>query len=188
VITIADDDDSVRASTAALLRSAGYKVQTFASADDLLNSGALGKTECLILDVRMPGTDGLELQRRLRAEDYRIPIIFITGYDDDLLRRRAIEAGAVDMFHKPFDANTFLITVETAIRGSSSRHLSNNRLREVAATPIVQTGYLKVNSVLTPDEADHFRECEQCINALANVVREMILGREKKKRAGNESQ
>jgi len=188
LITIADDDESVRASTAALLRSAGYQVQTFASADDLLNSGALGKTECLILDVRMPGTDGLELQSRLRADGLRIPIIFITAYEDSSLRRRAMKSGAVEMFHKPFDANTFLITVETALRGSSSRHLSNNRLREVAATPIVQTGYLKVNSVLTPDEADHFRECEQCINALADAVREMIRGREKKKPAGNESQ
>ncbi len=116
MITIADDDESVRASTAALLRSAGYQVQTFASADDLLNSGALGETECLILDVRMPGTDGLELQHRLRTQGLLIPIIFITAYDDSSLRRRAMKSGAVEMFHKPFDATVFLAAVQTALR------------------------------------------------------------------------
>jgi CheY-like chemotaxis protein len=69
-----DDDESMRAAARTLLRSAGYQVRTFASAEDLLDSGAIHKTECLILDVRMPGMDCLELQRRLHAEGFRVPI------------------------------------------------------------------------------------------------------------------
>lgn len=117
LISVVDDDESVREATKTLLRSVGYQVQTFASAENLLNSGALGKTECLILDVRMPGIDGLELQRRLNAEGFRVPIIFITAHGDGLLRRRVIEEGAVDLLDKPFDASTLLETVETALRG-----------------------------------------------------------------------
>ena len=133
MISIVDDDESVRDSAKTLLRSAGYEVQAFASADELLNSGSLEETECLILDVQMPATDGLELHRRVRAEGYRIPAIFITAYGDDLLRRRAVEGGALEMLHKPFHAGVFLATVERALsEGRSSRHLARKRLRELA--------------------------------------------------------
>lgn len=117
LISIVDDDESVREATKTLLRSVGYQVQTFTSAENLLNSGALGETECLILDVRMPGIDGLELQRRLNAEGFRVPIIFITAHGDGPLRRQVIEAGAVDLLSKPFAAGTLLATVETALGG-----------------------------------------------------------------------
>jgi len=120
LISIVDDDQSVREATKTLLRSAGYQVQTFASAENLLNSGALGETECLILDVRMPGIDGPELQRRLNAEGFRVPIIFITAHDDGPVRRRVIEAGAVDLLNKPFAASTLLATVETALGGQEA--------------------------------------------------------------------
>jgi CheY-like chemotaxis protein len=121
VISIVDDDESVREATKTLLRSVGYQVQTFASAENLLNSGALGETQCLILDVRMPGIDGLELQRRLNAEGFRVPIIFITAHGDGALRRRVIEEGAVDLLDKPFSASSFLATVETAL-GHKDQH------------------------------------------------------------------
>lgn len=114
-ISVVDDDESVRDAAKALLRSAGYQVQTFASAESLLNSDALGETECLILDVRMPGIDGLELQRRLNAEGFRVPIIFISAHNDGPLRRHVIEAGAVDLLNKPFAASTLLATVEIAL-------------------------------------------------------------------------
>jgi FixJ family two-component response regulator len=115
LISLVDDDASVRAATRALLRSAGYQVETFASADEFLASGALGSTDCVILDVRMPGIDGLELQRRLRTVGFRVPIIFITAHDDGSLRQRVIKAGAVDLLHKPFGAKLLLETVQAAL-------------------------------------------------------------------------
>jgi len=187
LISIVDDDESVGTSTKALLRSAGYEVQTFASADDLLNSGVLSETECLILSVQMPDTDGLALQRQLQGQGYRIPTIFVTAYGDDLLRRRAMKSGAADMLHKPLDATVFLAIVEKALCESSAGHISIKRLHELAAASLAEKGYVELTSVLTPDEAAHFRECSDCIDALANIVREIIGARERKKSAANES-
>jgi CheY-like chemotaxis protein len=119
-ISVVDDDESVRDATNTLLRSVGYLVQTFASAESFLASGALRETQCLILDVRMPGIDGLELQRRLNAEDFRVPIIFISAHNDNPLRRQVIEAGAVDLLNKPFAASTLLATLEAALGGPST--------------------------------------------------------------------
>ena len=116
VISIVDDDESIRAATRTLLRSVGYRqVRTFASAELFLNSGALLDTGCLILDVRMPGIDGLELQRRLNAVASRIPIIFVTAHDDSTNRRRAIEAGAVAFLNKPFEANVLVAALREAL-------------------------------------------------------------------------
>lgn len=114
LISIVDDDESVREATQTLLRSVGYRVRTFVSAENLLDSDALAETECLILDVRMPGIDGLELQRRLNEGGSRVPIIFITAHDDGPLRQRAVEAGAVDLLQKPFDAGQLLATLQIA--------------------------------------------------------------------------
>lgn len=116
VISIVDDDESVRAATKTLLRAVGYYVETFASAELFLDSGVLRETKCLILDVRMPGIDGLELQRRLNAAESRVPIIFVTAHDDKTKRRKAIEAGAVEFFRKPFDANTLVGAIQMALR------------------------------------------------------------------------
>jgi FixJ family two-component response regulator len=121
VISIVDDDESIRAATKALLRSVGYEVRTFASAELFLKSGALRETECLVLDIRMPGIDGLELQRRLNEAESLVPIIFVTAHDDATKRRAAIEAGAVDFFRKPFDANAFVAAVEAALRAKGTR-------------------------------------------------------------------
>src|ERR1700733_2723198 len=104
-ISIVDDDESIRKATRALLRSVGYEVETFASAELFLQSDALRETDCLVLDVRMPGIDGLELQRRLNAAQSLVPIIFVTAHDDKSHRRIAMEAGAANFFHKPFEAN-----------------------------------------------------------------------------------
>jgi len=121
VISIVDDDASVRAATRTLLRSAGYRVQTFASADDFLKSGVLDLTECVILDVRMPGIDGLELQRRLHLAGSRVPIIFITAHDDGSLRQRVMKAGAVDLLHKPFGAQALLESLQRALEKRENR-------------------------------------------------------------------
>jgi FixJ family two-component response regulator len=116
VISIVDDDESIRGATKAFLRSVGYEVETFASADLFLKSAALRETECLILDIRMPGISGLELQRRLNEAESRVRIIFVTADDDATKRRAAIEAGARDFFRKPFDASEFVAAVEAAVR------------------------------------------------------------------------
>src|SRR5260370_21913281 len=100
-ISIVDDDESIRAATRALLRSVGYEVETFASAELFLESGALQETECLVLDVRMPGIDGLELQRRLNEASSRVPIIFVTAHDDRAHQEKSIEAGAGSILPHP---------------------------------------------------------------------------------------
>lgn len=115
MISVVDDDESVREATKALLRSVGYRVRLFASAEDFLASAALVETACLILDVRMPGIGGLELQSRLNEQGGRIPIIFITAHADRLMLRRALEAGAVDVLRKPYAASEMLADVRTAL-------------------------------------------------------------------------
>ncbi len=119
-ISIVDDDESIRRATRALLRSVGYRVETFASAELFLESDALRETDCLVLDVRMPGIDGLELQRRLNAAQSHIPIIFVTAHDDKSYRTTAMDAGAVNFFRKPFEANAFVAAVQAALRNSPS--------------------------------------------------------------------
>jgi FixJ family two-component response regulator len=121
VISIVDDDASVRGATRSLLRSFGYQADAFESAELFLNSGALQGTDCLIVDVRMPGIDGLELQRRLNIAESRVPIIFISAHDDGPARQKAIEGGAVDFFRKPFDAKALVAAIETSQRGMEQR-------------------------------------------------------------------
>src|ERR1700731_3460052 len=106
LVAVVDDDELVRGSLQRLLRASGLGAIPFGSAEDLLNSGQLREIGCLITDIRMPGMSGLELQGRLKAERYRIPIIFITAYGE--ARTQAMHDGAVEFFTKPFD-NTVLL-------------------------------------------------------------------------------
>jgi FixJ family two-component response regulator len=115
LISIVDDDDSLRNSLNNLIRSVGFGVQGFSSAEALLKSNQLHDTACLILDVRMPGMNGLELQRHLVATNYGIPIIFITSHADDNARTRALEAGAVDFLYKPFREEALLDAIYKAL-------------------------------------------------------------------------
>ncbi|HEY2380759.1 MAG TPA: response regulator [Terriglobia bacterium] len=179
VISVVDDDESVRASTGNLLRSVGYRVETFAAAHDLLNSRALEETGCLLLDFRMPGIDGLQLQRRLHDGGFRIPIIFITAFDDRFLRQRAMECGAVNVLHKPFDAALLLEAVRIALHRSRSAHIPHAKLMEAAESCLTETA--EVTRVLSARESEHLGECSECVDALANMVREMVRGRHEKK-------
>jgi FixJ family two-component response regulator len=120
MIAVIDDDESIRDSTRSLLRSVGHKVESFDSAGTFLDLGAVAETECVVLDVLMPGMDGLELQRRLNASHPGIPIIFVTAHDDATNRRTAIEAGAIDVLNKPFQADTLVATVQTALMRRST--------------------------------------------------------------------
>ncbi len=115
MIAVIDDDESILDSTRQLLRSAGHRVSTFDSAESFLDSGLIEKPTCVILDVKMPGIDGLELQRRMNDSDEGVPIVFLSAHDDARTRQRAVQGGAVDFLNKPFEASTLLATIETAL-------------------------------------------------------------------------
>jgi FixJ family two-component response regulator len=115
-ITVIDDDDSVRRTTTRLIESFGFRTSAFESAEKFLNSGQLHDTSCLIVDVRMPGMNGLQLQKQLAAADCRIPIIFITAYEDKESHRLAMQAGAVAFLAKPFTDEQLLKWIRSAVR------------------------------------------------------------------------
>lgn len=116
LISIVDDDESLRVALDSLIRSAGFRAQGFPSAEAFLSSAHAHDTACLILDVRMPGMSGLDLQRRIVAANWQIPIIFITSHADDGARARALEAGAVGFLYKPFRDDELLNAMEEALR------------------------------------------------------------------------
>src|SRR5262245_12908146 len=102
LISIVDDDESLRNSLANLIRSLGYRAQAFPSAEAFLAAEQVQDTACLVIDVRMPGMTGLELQRHLAAAAWRVPVIFVTAHADDRgVRARALQAGAVAFLYKP---------------------------------------------------------------------------------------
>jgi FixJ family two-component response regulator len=117
LISVVDDDDSVRESLQGLMRSVGFAVKAFVSAEEFLNWDQLRDTDCLILDVRMPGMNGIELQRHLMANHYEMPVIFITahGSEEEEVRSRALRNGAVDFLPKPFSEDALLNAVRTAL-------------------------------------------------------------------------
>jgi FixJ family two-component response regulator len=119
IISIVDDDESNREALRSLLRSVGFTAEAFASAEGFLNSDHLHHTGCLILDLGLPGMTGLELQQHLAAAKHRIPIIFITAYDDEAARARAFQAGAVGFLQKPFRDEALLHAVQVALRRGS---------------------------------------------------------------------
>jgi FixJ family two-component response regulator len=115
VVVAVDDDFRVRESIESLVESAGYTSQLFSTAEGFLSSGKLAIAACLITDVRMPGMDGLELQRRIRRERPTLPVIFISARDDSEIRKTALNEGAVDFLLKPFDAADLLEKIRTAL-------------------------------------------------------------------------
>ena len=114
-ISVVDDDESLRESLEGLLKSMGYSVSVFSSAEAFLSSQALRKTDCLILDVRMPGMSGPELQQKLKTLGHRIPIIFITAHGDDDVIARVMADGAVDCLLKPFSEDSLLNAIGLAL-------------------------------------------------------------------------
>lgn len=119
VISIVDDDRSIRNATDRLVRSLGFIAYTFTSADEFLKSPYVNHTACLIVDLRMPNMTGLELQSALLARGLATPTIFITAYPEDGDRERALEAGAVDFLTKPFDGKTMIRSLSAALNGHS---------------------------------------------------------------------
>ena len=118
LITVVDDDESVRESLPDLLKEFGFEAQTFSSAEEFLASESVGDTSCLVLDVSMPGMTGPDLQRELTRRDQSIPIVFITARRDEAVRPRLIAAGAVDCLFKPFEPTDLLQALNTALRAN----------------------------------------------------------------------
>jgi len=116
VVSVVDDDESLRRSLGNLFRSVGFSVETFASADEFLRSAQRDHTSCLVLDLRMNGMSGLDLLRHLAAREPRIPVVILTAHGDAETRRRSLEAGAIAFLDKPFHAHALLEAVRGALR------------------------------------------------------------------------
>lgn len=129
LISVVDDDASMRESLPDLLVALGYATQAFASAEEFLASDAMGRARCLILDVAMPGTSGPELHRELLARGHAIPVIFITARADDSLRPNLLEQGAVECLFKPFSERELRKALHAALPGAAA--LVQTKSREV---------------------------------------------------------
>jgi len=114
-VAVIEDDDSYRRAVQRLLKSAGFRAQSFRSAEDFLSSGLQHETGCLITDIRMPGMSGLDLQSKLNSDHCPIPTIFITAHGDEKMRMQAMRGGAVKFFAKPFDGEMLLQAVRGAL-------------------------------------------------------------------------
>ncbi len=121
LISVVDDDDSIRESLQGLLESIGFAVETFSSAQAFLASGCHTRTDCLILDVRMPGMRGPDLQRELARRRWPIPIVFITAHGEEDIRPRVLAEGAVDCLLKPFSEEALIHAIHAAIPPSSPK-------------------------------------------------------------------
>ena len=115
LVSVVDDDESVRESLPFLLREFGYTPRAFSSAEEFLASDVVSETNCLILDVMMPGMTGPELQSELKVRGQDIPIVFITANRDDSLRRGVLEQGAVECLHKPFSDTALFDALQSAL-------------------------------------------------------------------------
>lgn len=115
-VYVVDDDESVRRALKRLLRSMGYHALTFKSAEDFLEATSGGYEGCLVLDIRLPGMTGLELQEKLASSGAKYPVIFMTAHDNPQWQERARKAGALAYLKKPFDEQTLLRAIELACR------------------------------------------------------------------------
>jgi FixJ family two-component response regulator len=116
LVTVVDDDESVRESLPDLLKEFGFATQAFSSAEEFLASDYVGQTKCLILDLAMSGMSGIDLQRELKLRQQKIPIVFITAHRDENLRPRVLEQGAVECLYKPFSDMALLEALNVALR------------------------------------------------------------------------
>ncbi len=119
LIAIVDDDESVRDALTSLLHSVGWRAEAFASAEAFLLSGQVHTTACLLLDIRLPGLSGLELQRQLRSIQARLPLIFLTAHGTEAMRAQTLQAGAMAFFTKPFSDTALLEAIHTALAPDS---------------------------------------------------------------------
>jgi FixJ family two-component response regulator len=130
-IFVIDDDASVRKSLSRLLESMGFTAETFGSAEEFLERGHFEGIGCIVLDVAMPGLNGLELQDRLNKSEYTMPVIFITGHGDIPMSVTAMKKGAVDFLAKPFDDEGLLDAVRTAVEKDRKSHEARIEMRDI---------------------------------------------------------
>ena len=133
VIRVVDDDRGFRSAISRLLRAEGYEVREYASAGDLLLADEEQTPGCVLLDMRMPGPSGLELQEALAKRERRLPIIFLTAYADVRMSVRAMKAGAMDFLAKPVKRDALLSTVRAALARDEERRASREQIRELRA-------------------------------------------------------
>jgi FixJ family two-component response regulator len=127
LVSVVDDDESVRESLPDLLREFGFSAQAFASAEEFLASEFLDQTHVLVLDIAMPGMSGPALQQELMARRRSIPIVFVTAHADESVRQSLLEAGAVDVLFKPFTESALLRAMAAAVRGNGSSGSTNGK-------------------------------------------------------------
>ena len=128
LISIVDDDESIRTALRRLLKTVGFDVDIFASAEEFLDSGNLEASECLILDLMMPGLDGLELQSKLISSNCELPTIFLSAHKNDQVRDQALKAGAISFLDKPFSEDILIRDVNIAIE-QHRQHANSERKR-----------------------------------------------------------
>jgi FixJ family two-component response regulator len=116
LVSVVDDDESVRESLPDLIRQFGFAAQAFSSAESFLASGLVGETSCLVLDIAMPGMSGLDLQQELRRRRQEVPIVFITAPVDETVRPRLLAHGAIECLFKPFSDTALLAALNAALR------------------------------------------------------------------------
>ena len=161
VIYVIDDDVSVRKSLSLLLRSAGYGVETFVSAEEFLSKAVLDRIGCIILDVKMRGMSGLDMQEQLGRSDQYMPIIFITGHGDIPMSVQAVKKGAIDFLTKPFDDTQLLSLIESAV----------GKCRQEKAVLDEVRDFRRRLKTLTP------REYEVFLHVISGVLNKQIAGR-----------
>jgi FixJ family two-component response regulator len=127
LVSVVDDDESVRESLPDLLREFGFSAQAFASAEEFLASEFLDQTRVLVLDIAMPGMSGPALQEELTARRRSVPIVFITAHADESVRQPLLEAGAVDVLFKPFTESALLDAIAAAVRGYETSGSTNGK-------------------------------------------------------------
>jgi len=183
LVFIVDDDPSVRKSLVRLIRSAGYKVEAFASAEDFLSREASIGPCCVVLDVRMPGVTGLDLQKTLKSALHGIPIVFITGHGDVSMSVSAMKAGAIDFLTKPFEGKDLLSAVQRAVAidtrdlGAEARTGEVQKRANLLTPRQRQVFALVVTGMLNKQIASELRIAEKTVKVhRAQVMEKMRAG------------
>ena len=132
LVHLVDDDAAIRRSVGFMLKTSGHRVESYESGADLLKRGSHLEDGCILLDIRMPGMDGLEVQQALQEKGVHLPVIIMTGHGDVSLAVRAMKAGAVDFIEKPFEKDALLSSLEEGYRRLSRKGATDDRMRDAA--------------------------------------------------------